>query len=90
MVFLRRYRSLRTINWIVIKHSSDMGVKVKLIRLNCNRSLNENQALYDAVDDAGRLDKSTAAGGDQLSQGREQNIKARAFKSYWQKANHFE
>jgi hypothetical protein len=42
----------------------------------------ESQALHDAVDDACRLDQPTAAGGDQFSQGREQNIKARAFKSY--------
>jgi hypothetical protein len=34
------------------------------------------------------MDKSTATGGDQFSYGGEQNLKARAFKSYGQKANH--
>ena len=53
-------------------------------------SLYENQALYDVVDDAGRLDQSIAAGGDRVSQGREQNLKARVSKSYWQKTNHLE
>jgi hypothetical protein len=33
------------------------------------------------------MDQSTAAGGDQLSHGREQNLKARAFKSYGQETN---
>ena len=46
-----------------------------------------DQALHDAVDDASRMAKSTAAGGDELSHGGEQNPKARAFKSYGQKEN---